>query len=99
MRGDFYMEFIPILLGLFFMIGWSIGVLTRQEFATIPNRNIVIWWWLSFFIILVTENSFWHLVWLMPVTAFLNVFTAVSVRGILGFILGGIPTLIIILIS
>ena len=93
------MEFIPILLGLFFMIGWSIGVFTTQELATIPARNTVIWWWLSFFIILGTDNSFWHLAWLMPVTALLNVFTAVSFRGILGFILGGIPTLIIILIS
>jgi hypothetical protein len=93
------MEFIPVSLGLFLMIGWSVGVFTRQEFATIPNRNIVIWWWVSFFVILTAGNSFWHLVWLMPVTAFLNVFTAVSVRGTAGFILGGIPTLIIILIS
>jgi hypothetical protein len=92
------MEFIPVLIGLFFMLGWTLGILTRQEFATIPNRNIVIWWWLSFAVIFVTEASFWNLLWLMPTIALLNVFTAISIRGFFGFLVGGIPTLILFML-
>jgi hypothetical protein len=91
-------EFIPVLIGLFLMFGWTFGILTRQEFATIPNRNIVIWWWLSFAVIFVADDSFWNLLWLMPTTALLNVFTAISIRGFFGFLVGGIPTLILFIL-
>ena len=92
------MEFIPVLIGLFLMFGWTFGILTRQEFATIPNRNIVIWWWLSFAVIFVADDSFWNLLWLMPTTALLNVFTAIRIRGFFGFLVGGIPTLILFIL-
>ena len=93
------MEFIPVVVSLFFIIGWSIALATQQAFATVLNRNIVVWWWAAFFVALLTDISFWNLVWVMPATAILNLIAGLSVGGIYGFLLGGIPVFILLLIS
>ena len=93
------METVIIILGLFFMITWSFGIYARPEYRTTININLVIWWWISFLILILIGSSSWHLLWLMPSTAFLNAITAMSFGSRIGFILGGIPTLIMYFIS
>ena len=98
-KGNNIVELIPIILGLFFMVTWTFGVMSRREYATTFNTYSVIWWWISFIVIYLSEMSFWHLFWTMPATLLLSSLFAISVRGPIGFLLGGIPTLIIFLVS
>jgi hypothetical protein len=91
------MEFIPFAIGLFFIIGWTVGILSQQQFATIPNRNIVIWWWVALTTLFLDGMSYWHLMWMLPSIALINVFAAISIRGFFGLIIGGLPVFILIL--
>ena len=90
------MEFIPLIIGLFFTIGWTIGVMTQQQYATVPNRNIVLWWWISIATVFLDGLSYWHLLWLMPLSLLINGFAAIAFGGVLGLLIGGIPVYLII---
>ena len=93
------MEFIPLIIGLFFIVGWTIGVMTQQQFATVPNRNVVLWWWIAITTLFLDGLSFWHLVWMMPLTLLINTFAVIAFGGVLGFLVGGIPVYLIIFFS
>ena len=91
------MEFIPIAIGLFFTIGWSFGVMTQKQFATVPNRNVVIWWWLGIIGIFLNDLSFWHLLWVMPATLMISTFAAIAIRGLVGLLVGGVPVFLLLI--
>lgn len=93
------MEFIPLIIGLFFIVGWTIGVMTQQQFATVPNRNVVLWWWIATVTLFLDGLSFWHLVWMMPLTLLINTFAVIAFGGVLGLLIGGIPVYLIIFFS
>lgn len=86
------MEYIPIIISLFFIIGWTVGVLTVKTFQILPNIYTVIWWWISFALLYVGDQSFWHLFWIMPLVALGSVF-GISSGPLLGFFIAGIPVI------
>jgi len=46
------MEYIPIIIGLFFVLSWTYGVfVVGGAYATGTNMFTVIWWWISFVVI------------------------------------------------
>ena len=80
------MEYIPIIIGLFFVLSWTYGVfVVGGAYATGTNMFTVIWWWISFVVIFLTGLSFWHLFWMMPLVPFLCLYGGVS--GILPIVL------------
>ena len=85
------MEYIPIIISLFFIIGWTVGVLTVKTFQILPNIYTVIWWWISFALLYLGDQSFWHLFWIMPLIAIASVFGVISSGPLLGFFIGGLP--------
>ena len=86
-------SYIPLLISLFFILGWTLGILISSEFQILSNIYTVIWWWLGLIVLIMDGSSFWYLLLIMPLVLILSLFTTLAFGPLVGFFLTGVPVI------
>ena len=88
------LSYTPLLISLFFILGWTLGILINSEFRILSNIYSVIWWWIGLIVLIMEGSSFWYLLLIMPLVLILSLLTTLAFVPLVGFFLTGLPVVV-----